>query len=89
MRTCNAQAVWVFTVSLPVIFVNAPASENQEDLFTIMDIIGLVIFILALLLETIADVQKYRFKAKAENKGKWCDVGTYMFRVNQYFKFTQ
>jgi len=70
------QAVWVFTVSLPVIFVNAPSSSSPlfED-FTPMDIIGGILFVIGLLTEAISDQQKFSFRNNPENRGKWCQVG--------------
>ena len=54
------QAVWVFTVSLPVIFVNAPSSDNID--YTPMDIIGFSVFGIGLICETISDQQKFNFR---------------------------
>lgn len=92
------QAVWVYTVSLPVIFINAPGSINQHNLpdsvnllkdgesFTILDIIGLVFFLIGLIIETVADFQKFFFKDNPENRGKWCDVGLWRWsRHPNYF----
>jgi len=68
------QAVWVFTVSLPVIFINAPSSAVFND-WTAWDITGGVLFVLGLLVETVADIQKFNFRNDPANRGKWCDVG--------------
>merc|ERR1711997_236853 len=54
------QAVWVFTVSLPVIFVNAPSSSTFKAL-TAMDIIGSIMFLLGLITEAFSDQQKFTF----------------------------
>ena len=82
------QAFWVYTVSLPVIFVNAPASASILNLpasvnftnsipnsFTVLDLIGVIFFVIGWLIETIADFQKFFFKNNPDNKGKWCNVG--------------
>jgi len=94
------QAVWVFTVSLPVIFINAPASatylnptlcsvnvtDNCDNSFTVMDIVGAVFFALGLIIETVADFQKFFFKDNPENRGKWCSVGLWKYsRHPNYF----
>ena len=71
----------MFTVSLPVIFVNAPASSGQQDMVTPMDIVGIIVFWFGLILETVADIQKYRFRANPDNKGKWCDAGKSLFAL--------
>jgi steroid 5-alpha reductase family enzyme len=65
----------VFTVSLPFIFINAPASLEQQPMMTPMDYVGIILFLFGLITETVADIEKYRFKANPDNKGKWCDVG--------------
>ena len=77
------QAVWVFTVSLPVIFINAPSSEVftdwtawditvRECLFTnqLNDILikGGILFVLGLLVETVADIQKFNFRNDPANR---------------------
>jgi steroid 5-alpha reductase family enzyme len=72
------QAFWVFTVSLPVIFVNAPDSAvylDPDDAWTPQDIIGAVLFVAGLVIETFADFQKFGFRNDPTNKGKWCDKG--------------
>jgi len=78
------QAVWVFTVSLPVIFVNAPRSAVflRPDTFTPMDIIGSVLFVIGLLSETISDQQKFSFRNDPANRGKWCQVG--LWRISRH-----
>ncbi|XP_014673788.1 PREDICTED: uncharacterized protein LOC106814040 [Priapulus caudatus] len=73
------QAVWVFTVSLPVIFVNTPRNSQVNNtsipnVFTPNDIIGMVIFLFGLLLESVADIQKFNFRNDEANRGKWCDT---------------
>jgi steroid 5-alpha reductase family enzyme len=69
------QAVWVFTVSLPVIFINAPVSADRRDYWTVMDIVGLTLFAIGLLCEAISDQTKFMFRNNPANKGKWCDTG--------------
>ena len=83
------QAVWVFTVSLPVIFVNAPSSYTcyaESSDFTAMDIIGSVLFSIGLICETVSDQQKFVFRNNQENRGKWCQVGLWsVSRHPNYF----
>jgi len=50
------QAVWVFAISMPLVFVNS--SEVWRPEFTLLDWIGLVGFFAAVILEIVADVQK-------------------------------
>jgi len=83
------QAVWVFTVSLPVIFVNAPDSANfysDPNTFTAMDIIGSLLFLLGLITEAVSDQQKFAFRNDPSNSGKWCNVGLWsLSRHPNYF----
>eukprot|EP00092_Neocalanus_flemingeri_P031087 GFUD01033767.1.p1 GENE.GFUD01033767.1~~GFUD01033767.1.p1 ORF type:complete len:326 (+),score=56.87 GFUD01033767.1:124-1101(+) len=82
------QAVWVFTVSLPVIFVNAPSSAVylNTDTFTPMDIIGSIFFAIGIFSETISDQQKFSFRNNPDNRGKWCQVGLWKIsRHPNYF----
>jgi len=79
------QAVWVFTVSLPVIFVNAPFSlflHPSYDNVTPMDIVGFAMFALGLLCEAVSDQQKFNFRNDPSNRGKWCAVG--LWRVSRH-----
>lgn len=79
----------MFTVSLPVIFVNAPDSATfltPSDTWTPQDIIGAILFVTGLLIETFADFQKFGFRNDPANKGKWCDKGIFylMFSISMY-----
>ncbi|KAK3085598.1 hypothetical protein FSP39_005934 [Pinctada imbricata] len=82
------QAFWVFTVSLPVIFINAPDSatflspDKDNTEFRAMDIIGAILFAVGLTCETFADFQKFAFRNNPANKGKWCDTG--LWKVSRH-----
>ncbi|XP_020623579.1 uncharacterized protein LOC110061093 isoform X1 [Orbicella faveolata] len=79
------QAFWVFTVSLPVIFINAPSSATKLDpdnKWTPQDIIGVIMFATGLLSETFADFQKFNFRNNPANKGKFCDAG--LWKVSRH-----
>lgn len=77
------QAVWVWTVSLPVTIVNA--SNRNPDLQAV-DIIGWVLWALGFVVEAVADQQKLTFKNNTANKGKWCDAGLWRWsRHPNYF----
>lgn len=68
----SLQAVWVWTVSLPVTFINASSSDPSIGA---ADVIGWLLWGAGFFIESIADVQKTRFKADNANIGKWCDAG--------------
>ncbi|KAI5084294.1 hypothetical protein GOP47_0000463 [Adiantum capillus-veneris] len=77
------QAVWVWTVSLPVTIVNA--SDRNPDIQA-ADIVGWVLWFVGALTEAVADQQKLAFKNNPANKGKWCDAGLWGFtRHPNYF----
>jgi len=75
------QAVWVFTVSLPVIFINAPRSAVYLSV-TPMDIVGTILFVTGLLCEAVSDQQKFSFRNNPENRGMWCQVG--LWKVSRH-----
>ncbi|ODM92869.1 hypothetical protein Ocin01_13810 [Orchesella cincta] len=81
------QMLWVFIVSLPVIFINSPRLLPTSLSFPSgWDIAGLLLFILGLLIETIADFQKFFFKQDPSNRGEWCQVGLWSWsRHPNYF----
>ena len=83
------QAVWVFTVSLPVIFINAPNSAtfySDPSIFTAMDIVGSILFLIGIVCEAVSDQQKFSFRNDPRNYGKWCQVGLWsVSRHPNYF----
>ncbi|XP_031105421.1 uncharacterized protein LOC116010240 isoform X2 [Ipomoea triloba] len=77
------QAIWVWTVSLPVTVVNA--SDDQPSLQA-RDIIGWLMWVFGIIVEVTADQQKLAFKNSPENRGKWCNVGVWKYsRHPNYF----
>ncbi|GAB6020446.1 hypothetical protein CHUAL_003139 [Chamberlinius hualienensis] len=73
------QCVWVLTVSLPVIFVNSPTNAFKGPALSINDVVGTIIFAFGLLCETLADLQKFKFKEDPDNKNKWCNQGLWYY----------
>ena len=55
------QALWVFTVSLPVIYINAPLLVNNTKLVA-TDYAGIAVFALGLIIETVSDQQKFGYR---------------------------
>ena len=68
------QAVWAWTVSLPLTLTNGFLSGIDPDAGA-ADFIGLIMWAFGFLIECWADHVKLRFKQDPENKGKWCDKG--------------
>ncbi|KAJ8605476.1 hypothetical protein MRB53_041421 [Persea americana] len=83
------QMIWVWTVSLPVTIVNSPnvLRYRQPSFGKASDILGVIIFALAWGLETLSDIQKYRFKqGPGKEPGAVCDVGFWKYsRHPNYF----
>ncbi|KIW17381.1 hypothetical protein PV08_04575 [Exophiala spinifera] len=83
------QALWVWTVSLPVTILNSPrvTASAQPPFGTPADVAGVVMFAAGFLLEAAADVQKYRFRRDAGNeRAATCDTGLFAWsRHPNYF----
>ena len=77
------QAVWVWSVSLPVTVVNA---SDRNPSIEARDIIGWIMWLVGICIEATADQQKLLFKNSSSNRGKWCDVGLWKYsRHPNYF----
>lgn len=75
------QGIWVFTISLPVMFVNA-SDLSEYSAFDYFCIIG---FGLCVGLEIAADIQKSMW-VKAGRQGNFCQVGVWKYsRHPNYF----
>lgn len=64
-------SVFIILVSSLLIF-NTPSVELGS-----FSLLGIAIFAVGLVLEAVADVQKYRFNADPKNKGKWIASGVW------------
>lgn len=75
------QAVTVPVILLPVIFgFSHPLAKS-----TLLSV-GFVIWLGGLIIESFADMQKYRFNNNAKNKGNWIDSGVWRYsRHPNYF----
>ncbi|RPD55989.1 DUF1295-domain-containing protein [Lentinus tigrinus ALCF2SS1-6] len=71
------QILWVWIVSLPVVILNSPGvSSGQPPAFgTASDILGVIIWVVGWVVETIADWQKFQYKASDPPKEKPTNVG--------------
>ncbi|KAG0480225.1 hypothetical protein HPP92_010823 [Vanilla planifolia] len=78
-----AEALWVWTVSLPLTIENA---SDRDPSIKLQDLIGWVMLLMGIIVEPIADQQKLRFKSSPINQGKWCNIGIWKYsRHPNYF----
>jgi len=78
------QAITVWVVLLPVYGIMS--LDRIPDLELAFLLPGVLMFVLGLVIETAADLQKYRFKMKEENKGKFMSSGIWKYsRHPNYF----
>ncbi|OIW25910.1 DUF1295-domain-containing protein, partial [Coniochaeta ligniaria NRRL 30616] len=81
------QMIWVWTCSLPVTVLNSPAVRVYDQVVfgTGRDVAGCVTFGVGLVVESIADVQRFQFRQRKE---RWevCDGGLWKWsRHPNYF----
>ena len=83
------QMIWVWTVSLPITLLNSPrvtAYQPQPRFGTPADIAGVILWSIGFLMESLSDIQKYRFRSNPANKGKTCSAGLFSWsRHPNYF----
>lgn len=82
------QMFWVWTVSLPVTLLNSPAVTRfaQPKFGTDEDIAGIVLWSVGFIMESVSDIQKYRFRSAHGSDGAVCDVGFFAWtRHPNYF----
>jgi len=79
------QSVWVYVTLLPTLFV-LNASLGGGTALAWSDSLGLSVFLLGFGMETIADLQKFKFKMAAGNEGRFISSGLWRFsRHPNYF----
>lgn len=77
------QAISIWIIMLPSVAVLS--SKTTPDKYHIF-LGGIIIFLIGLTFETIADIQKYRFKSNPKNKDKWIESGLWKYsRHPNYF----
>lgn len=78
----SLQAVWVWTVSLPVTIVN---SKSDTASLSALDYVGWTVFAFGFILEATADQQKLWFKQSEASRGRWTDVGVWAYSRHPNF----
>lgn len=77
------QAISVSLIMLPAVYI---LNLNQPRPINLIMVIGIIIWLLGLLIETLADWQKFTFKNKPANKNKWISSGLWAYsRHPNYF----
>uniref|UniRef100_A0A914XL74 Steroid 5-alpha reductase C-terminal domain-containing protein n=1 Tax=Plectus sambesii TaxID=2011161 RepID=A0A914XL74_9BILA len=71
------QGVWISASLYPSIRLWEKDETTAQLAFSYQDGFGYSIWLLAWLLEAVADIQKYRFKRNPANKDKWIDEGVW------------
>lgn len=78
------QAVWAWVVSLPLLLLNGYPGPGPGISWT--DVIGVFLWAMGFIIETVADLQKSAFKMDAANRGKFIDRGLWAWaRYPNYF----
>ncbi|HNR52870.1 MAG TPA: DUF1295 domain-containing protein [Candidatus Dojkabacteria bacterium] len=70
------QAISIFVILLPTTYI---LTSDMDMSLNWISLIGLILAISGILIEGIADSQKFVFKKKVENKGKWIDTGLWKY----------
>jgi steroid 5-alpha reductase family enzyme len=80
------QALWAVMFSVPFLVV----AYNPTPGLTVFDILGIVVWIIAVGGESMADRQLAGFRADPANRGRTCRVGlwNYSRHPNYFFEFT-
>ncbi|CAA0097383.1 DUF1295 domain-containing protein [Zhongshania aliphaticivorans] len=72
LLTWTLQGVWVFFIQLCAILAISAQSTQPLDVFAI---VGGIIWLLGMAIETAADWQKRRFRSQLQNKGQFISTG--------------
>ncbi|MDY0097087.1 MAG: DUF1295 domain-containing protein [Candidatus Dojkabacteria bacterium] len=70
------QAISIFVILLPTTYI---LLGEFDTTLNILSYIGLGISALGIIIETVADYQKFVFKSKQENKGRWIQSGLWKY----------
>jgi steroid 5-alpha reductase family enzyme len=77
------QGLSVWLISLPFLLaLSASKAQSTAAIFSNYLYFGIGIFLLGLMLESIADAQKYKFRTDPENQGKFMNKG--LFRIVRF-----
>jgi len=75
------QGFFLYLVSLPVLFINF-----NKSIFSVIDALGVLIWIIGFTFESVGDYQLKKFKENPQNKGKLITTGLWKYsRHPNYF----
>lgn len=71
---------WIFQgLVIPIILFPSVYFFNSYPKFEFGMVIGTIIWILGMLIESVADIQKFKFKKVKTNKNKWIETGVWKY----------
>lgn len=81
------QATWTILFALPF----WAASRNINAEFSLFDILGIVIWFIAITGEVISDRQLHNFRMNKQNQGQVCNIGLWQYsrHPNYFFEWLQ
>ncbi|XP_064389929.1 uncharacterized protein LOC135337854 isoform X2 [Halichondria panicea] len=72
----TVQALWIFVTLLPTLILN---SKDEDRQLTTRDYCGWSVWLIGMLLESVADFQKYTFRSNPANKDVWISHGLWKY----------
>jgi len=83
------QMFWVFLCMMPIMYLNSRGELGELLGLTPIggwDYVGWIFFAVGIIIQVVADYQKYFFRKNPDNKGKFCQVGIWNWsRHPNYF----
>jgi len=70
---------WVFLCMMPVLYINSRGQLEHSTPLQALDIVGWSVFGIGIVIQIIADYQKYGFKQNPDNKGKFMNTGVWAY----------
>eukprot|EP00927_Polykrikos_kofoidii_P079120 TRINITY_DN75912_c0_g1_i1.p1 TRINITY_DN75912_c0_g1~~TRINITY_DN75912_c0_g1_i1.p1 ORF type:complete len:318 (-),score=25.59 TRINITY_DN75912_c0_g1_i1:80-946(-) len=78
----TASFLWGWLVLLPHTLAAGVAVAGRPPFGTLLDMIGVSVYTIGLIVESLADLQKWNFKQDLANRGRYCDVG--LWQLSQH-----
>lgn len=87
MGVWSVQAIWVIMIQIPILLIN---ERDDSTTYSVKDYItlsvGMILWVVGFICETAADNEKFVFKCKVQNKGKYICQGIWRYsRHPNYF----